>query len=166
MRKEANDLTKSFPEDDFDLERLKWQTIAQKKERKPLKIFKPKYNKLKEESKEESHNNYGVWNDGKEPLAFAEQEKEEPKLITTQNTDAATDSALNETDVAGSFPEASFDLDNYKKNVITQKRERFWKRNTKLFYFLSTLSMIALFVIAYFVFHFISDWILSNTFLR
>ena len=139
MRKEVDDLTKSFPEDDFDLERLKWQTIAQKKRKKTYKVFKPK---------------------NVEP-----EEKSEEKSLSSNN-DIVKDETKIESDGSDDFPETNFDLDDFKKNVLTQKRERFWKRNTKLFYFLSTLSMIVLFILAYYIFHFISDLIFIHTSLR
>ena len=166
MRKEMNDLTKSFPEDDFDLERLKWQTIAQKKGKKFRKVFKPKNVEPKENAKEKSLNsNSEIVKDGKKNTSVMQ---EVTGLVTKmpQVADASMDSVLDETDGSDSFPEASFDLDDFKKNVLTQKRERFWKRKTKLFYLLSTLSMIAMFVLAYYIFHFLSDLILAHTGLR
>jgi len=65
------------------------------------------------------------------------------------------------------FPEDDFDLEGYKKKVLTQKRERFWKRNSRRFSIISTLCMIALFVMAYFAYFFLADFIAANfTFLR
>jgi hypothetical protein len=61
---------------------------------------------------------------------------------------------------------SSFDLNGFKKVVLTQKRENFWRRNARLFSVLSTLIMLVLFVVAFYVYTYAAHLIASLPFVR
>ena len=64
------------------------------------------------------------------------------------------------------FPEDNFELEKLNKNTIVQKQERFWKRNSGRFTVISTLAMLIMFAIAYFIYVML-DYLLTNyTFMR
>jgi VIT1/CCC1 family predicted Fe2+/Mn2+ transporter len=62
--------------------------------------------------------------------------------------------------------ESSFDLHGFKRVVLHQKRENFWKRNAKLFSALSTLIMVVLFVLAFYFYTYAANFIASLPFVR
>jgi len=64
------------------------------------------------------------------------------------------------------FPEDNFELESYKKNVIIQKREKFWKRNSGRFTVISTAAMLIMFAIAYFIYAVLADLLTNYTFMR
>ena len=64
------------------------------------------------------------------------------------------------------FLEDSFELENFKKKTVEQKRENFWKRNSGRFTVISTLAMIGMFVVAYLVYIGIADLITNFNIMR
>ncbi|MCL2852489.1 MAG: hypothetical protein FWE20_05570 [Defluviitaleaceae bacterium] len=155
MKEEENDLTRSFPEDDFDLERFKRKTLVQKREKKARRIV------VKPPGAESGGQAEKKPDDAGKSLSKAGQD---PR--TTQEHGTVIDNDLIKWDDTETFFMSDFDLDDIHKKAVTKKRDRFWKRNTKLFYLISTLIMIVLFVIAFFAFHFIMDFITNFTDLR
>jgi hypothetical protein len=59
-----------------------------------------------------------------------------------------------------------FDLDKYKLRVLAQKKIIFWRRNSRLFSLFSTVSMLALFAAAYFIYTFLADILANQLFMR
>jgi len=64
------------------------------------------------------------------------------------------------------FPEDNFELESFKKKTVDQKREKFWKLNSGRFTVISTIAMIGMFVIAYFVYIGIADFITNFNIMR
>ena len=64
------------------------------------------------------------------------------------------------------FIEDDFDLDEYKKKILIQKKVLFWERNRKNLSIISVISTIVLFFLGYFLFNFIIYLISTYTLMR
>jgi hypothetical protein len=62
--------------------------------------------------------------------------------------------------------ESSFDLHDFKREALHQKRENFWRRNARLFSVLSTMIMIVLYVFAFYFYTHAANFIASLPFVR
>ena len=147
MREKVNELSKGFPEDDFDLEKFRRQTLARKDRTRRDKVSV----RMNKDFKNTDPKNVAA-------------ELADPAALKDSASD--TDDELFAWDDPETLFMSDFDLDEIRKKVITRKRVRFWKRNSKLFVIISLLSLIAMFVLAYFAFHFLMDIILNYTLLR
>ena len=162
MNERVRGLPNNFPEDDFDLERFKRQTLANKKTAKHRKKSNPYLKKIREESL--AANNAINENHGR----IATLSEVEEKLIQkiSQAEEVSIDKDLIEYDDTETIFMSGVNLHSIRKKTLTRKREKFWERKSKLFYLISTLVMMVLFTCAYYVFHFMVQFIQEYTLLR
>jgi Mg2+ and Co2+ transporter CorA len=148
-----------FPEDDFDLERLKRQMIMRKRKNQ-RRFANSRQNYSSRSSLLGSSKPVRVrnWKQGADISSLRSE-----KLASLR---ALTQKLALENKSLGHKEESSFDLYGYKKVVLNQKRENFWRRNARLFSVLSTLIMIVLFVFGFYFLTYAAHFIASLPFVR